>query len=155
VAVAVAAIALGCLTGGVIVGVVQGDGREIESQTLFAIPWAALGLGLFGWPLSRAGALVCARSWLALAAPLIGALAGAIMAFPLLDMIGMCPVGRTCWRGSFLLLCRSALSSAPPPASGGGFSTAASLFAALHHKDPPPSCQLLQPRVYGQSIPTS
>jgi ribosome maturation factor RimP len=71
-----------------------------------------------------------ARSWLALAAPLIGALAGAIMAFPLLDMIGMCPVGRTCWRGSFLLLCRSALSSAPPPASGGGFSTAASLFAA-------------------------
>jgi hypothetical protein len=121
----------------VIVGVVQGDGREIESQTLFAIPWAALGLGLFGWPLSRALGHWYARSWLALAAPLIGALAGAIMAFPLLDMIGMCPVGRTCWRGSFLLLCRSALSSAPPPASGGGFSTAASLFAALHHKTDP------------------
>ncbi|WP_343612945.1 hypothetical protein [Novosphingobium sp.] len=96
---AVAAIALGCLTGGVIVGVVQGDGREIESQTLFAIPWAALGLGLFGWPLSRALGHWYARSWLALAAPLIGALAGAIMAFPMLDMIGMCPVGRTCWRG--------------------------------------------------------
>jgi hypothetical protein len=66
---AVAAIALGCLTGGVIVGVVQGDGREIESQTLFAIPWAALGLGLFGWPLSRALGHWYARSWLALAAP--------------------------------------------------------------------------------------